>query len=90
MSGGALQSKSTIIRTTPTKDRLQPDPDARAGAELPPDTIGYIAALCAELSAMARMGGCPDLAYFLEMARVEAASALLQREERLVNPGRKG
>ncbi len=39
------------------------------------ETARYIAALTAELSMMARRAELPLLAYFLDMARMEAANA---------------
>lgn len=89
MPGGAAQSKTTNVDSARPNGRNR-TASAADSPELPPDSIGYIAALCAELSAMARMGGCADLAYFLEMARVEAATILLRREEQPLSSGRKG
>ena len=38
----------------------------------PRDVAAYVAALTGELSVMARGSGLPTLAYFLDMARIEA------------------
>lgn len=89
MSGGATQPKLEESRTLRTREQVRSDTGMEPKPELPPDTVGYIAALCAELSAMARIGGCADLAYFLEMARVEAATILVRREEQPLRQNRK-
>ncbi|MCG6122508.1 MAG: hypothetical protein MEP57_07355 [Microvirga sp.] len=51
------------------RDRARIDPPDRI------ETARYIAALTAEMSLMARKVQMPLLAYFLEMARIEAAEA---------------
>lgn len=90
MSRGTTQPKPRLVDSRPRKAHRPSQAEAYAKPQLPPDTMSYIAALCAELSAMARMGGCTDLAYFLEMARMEAATILLRQEEQPLTPALKG
>lgn len=56
-------------------DPFRPRKSARIEAPDRLETARYIAALSAEMSAMARKAQLPLLSYFLEMARLEAAAA---------------
>lgn len=88
MSRGTTQPKPPTIETAfPAPDHSG---EGLLTTELPQETIGYIAALCTELSAMARMAGKRDLAYFLEMARIEAATLMVRNEEKLDATAPKG
>jgi hypothetical protein len=44
----------------------------------PNDTAQFIAAMAADLSAMARQSGYPTLAYLLDMVKLEADNAVAQ------------
>lgn len=53
--------------------------DAKAVADIQLEVAAYIETLTAELRAMARSAGLGTLAYFLEIARLEASSQISDR-----------
>ncbi len=66
---------------TPPASRL-PDPHEPADEALALESAQYIAQMSAELASIARASNLDLLAYFLDMARVEATSSIRKLEGR--------
>jgi hypothetical protein len=64
---------------SPSSARL-PEPPAPADEALALESAQYIAQMSAELASIARASNLDLLAYFLEMARVEATSSVRKLE----------
>lgn len=79
---GARQSGRSTARKSPD-DGGRPDEiryeEARAVADIQLEVAAYIETLTAELRAMARSAGLGTLAYFLEIARLEASAQVSNR-----------